>query len=237
MAKKSKTNRYFTQETEDYIVEYNQSNDQEYKRQIFDKHLYYPFYKLIENIIHTYEFYYTDGISVEDLKYKILSILYRDKISKFDPSNGAKAYSYFGTIIKRWLIHYNTKNYKRVKRVESFDNETHDSVDYLEGLDTNIDDRYNITLNQVIEDWINSIEPNLNKIFKNQQDVDIALSVLQVFKQRKNLSILKKKALYIYMRELTGCKTPQLTKVIKKLKSNFYKYYEEVRKNNYILDK
>jgi len=43
MAKKNKTSKYFTQETEDYIVEYNQSNDEEYRRQIFDKHLYYPF--------------------------------------------------------------------------------------------------------------------------------------------------------------------------------------------------
>ena len=31
----------------------------------------------------------------------------------FDPTRGAKAYSYFGTIVKRWLILYNTKNYKK----------------------------------------------------------------------------------------------------------------------------
>jgi hypothetical protein len=36
----------------------------------------------------------------------------------FDPTRGAKAYSYFGTIVKRWLILYNTKNYtKKIKKV------------------------------------------------------------------------------------------------------------------------
>jgi len=42
-----------------------------------------------------------------------------DKIHLFDPAKGAKAYSYFGTIVKRWLIIYNQKNYK--KRIESVD--------------------------------------------------------------------------------------------------------------------
>ena len=41
------------------------------------------------------------------------------KIHLFDPTRGAKAYSYFGTIVKRWLILYNTKNYnKKVKKVD-----------------------------------------------------------------------------------------------------------------------
>ena len=36
----------------------------------------------------------------------------------FDPTRGAKAYSYFGTIVKRWFILYNTKNYnKKIKKV------------------------------------------------------------------------------------------------------------------------
>ena len=40
-------------------------------------------------------------------------MLLEEKIMKFDALNGAKAYSYFGTIVKRWLINYNNKNYKK----------------------------------------------------------------------------------------------------------------------------
>ena len=102
--KKSKAN-YFTTETEEYIVKFNTSTDQEYRNKIFSEHIYYPFYKLAENIIHTFKFYYTDVDKIEDLKHEIVSMLYEEKIMKFDPTNGAKAYSYFGTIVKLSLIH------------------------------------------------------------------------------------------------------------------------------------
>ena len=115
--KKSKAN-YFTKETEDYIVRYNNSTDVEYRNKIFTDHIYYPFYKLVENIIHTFKFYYTDVEQIEDLKHEVVTVLLEEKIMKFDPTNGAKAYSYFGTIVKRWLILYNTKNYnKKIKKV------------------------------------------------------------------------------------------------------------------------
>ena len=118
--KKSKAN-YFTKETEEYIVKFNESLDQDYRSSIFTDHIYYPFYKLAENIIHTFKFYYTDVEKIEDLKHEIVSMLYEEKIMKFDPTNGAKAYSYFGTIVKRWLINYNNKNYKNLKKVGTFD--------------------------------------------------------------------------------------------------------------------
>ena len=101
--KKSKAN-YFTSETEAYINKYNTSEDNEYRNAIFTEHIYYPFYKLAENIIHTFKFYYTDVDKIEDLKHEIVSMLLEEKIMKFDANNGAKAYSYFGTIVKRWLI-------------------------------------------------------------------------------------------------------------------------------------
>ena len=110
MARKKSQANYFTKETEDYIVLYNNSDDIEYKNRIFTKHIYLPFYKLAENIIHTFKFYYTDVDQIEDLKHEIVSVLLEEKISKFDPTRGAKAYSYFGTIVKRWLINYNNKN-------------------------------------------------------------------------------------------------------------------------------
>ena len=114
MARKKSQANYFTRETEEYIVKYNISEDNEYRNLIFTKHIYFPFYKLAENIIHTFKFYYTDVDQIEDLKHEIVSVLLEEKIMKFDPTNGAKAYSYFGTIVKRWLINYNNKYYKKL---------------------------------------------------------------------------------------------------------------------------
>mgnify|MGYP003326859233 CR=1 FL=1 len=146
--KKSKAN-YFTKETEDYIVKYNNSTDTEDKNRIFTEHIYFPFYKLAENIIHTFKFYYTDVDKIEDLKHEIVSILLEEKIMKFDPTNGAKAYSYFGTIVKRWLINYNNKNYKKLKQIGSFS----DMEDSFE-LKLDVDSPSAKTLSLFLDEWI-----------------------------------------------------------------------------------
>ena len=102
---------YFSKVTEAAIVKYNRSSDPEERSQIYQEYIHWAFYKLTENIIHTFKFYYTDGVeNLEDLQHEIITFLL-SKIHLFNPENGAKAYSYFGTIVKRWLIVYNQKNY------------------------------------------------------------------------------------------------------------------------------
>lgn len=220
--RRKKSKNYFTKETEEYIIKYNESEDQEYRSKIFTEHIYFPFYKLAENLIHTFKFYYLDTDSVEDLKHEVVSMLYEEKISKFDATNGAKAYSYFGTIVKRWLINYNSKNYKRLKRIGSFDDieESYEEEDLLgtgEGLN----------LNLFIDVWCENIEDRLPNLFSKEKELKIADAVITVFRNRHDIDIFKKKALYIYIREITDCETPNLTKVIRKLKDDFYNLYYE----------
>ena len=231
--KKSKAN-YFTKETEDYIVKYNTSTDDEYRAKIFTDHIYLPFYKLSENIIHTFKFYYTDVERIEDLKHELVSILLEDKIMKFDPTNGAKAYSYFGTIVKRWLINYNNKNYKRLKQIGSFS-------DMEESYDSNIRDKdgeaAGITLAQFLDRWVESMYEQLEEMFPKPADTKIADAVLTIFKTRNDLDIFKKKALYIYIREMTDCETPALTKVINILKEDFKEKYQKLYDQGLIVNK
>ena len=75
MARKRAKANYFTKETEDYINKYNNSTDVTYRNKIFTDHIYLPFYKLAENIIHTFKFYYTDVDKIEDLKHELVSVL------------------------------------------------------------------------------------------------------------------------------------------------------------------
>ena len=194
MARKRSKANYFTKETEDYIVKFNESTDQTYRQKIFTEHIYFPFYKLAENIIHTFKFYYTDVDKIEDLKHEIVSVLYEEKIMKFDPTNGAKAYSYFGTIVKRWLINYNNKNYKKLKQIGSWD-------DVEDGYmpDVNENDDIGITLAQFMDKWITETYEILEDIFKKESELHIADAVLTIFRTRNDLEIFKKKALYIYI--------------------------------------
>lgn len=222
MARKRSKANYFTKETEEYIVKYNNSTDHEYRNKIFREHIYLPFYKLSENIIHTFKFYYTDVDKIEDLKHELVSVLVEEKIMKFDPTNGAKAYSYFGTIVKRWLINYNNKNYKKLKQVGSFSD-----IEEMYEQELKLDTPSAKTLGNFIDEWVEETYFNLEELFSKPIELKIADAVLTIFKTRTDLEIFKKKALYIYIREMTDCDTPNLTRVVNTLKEDFKRKYQK----------
>lgn len=230
MEKPKNNNYYFTHETEAAIVKYNNTSDPVLRDRIFTREIYYPFYKLVENIIHTFKFYYTDVSDIEDLKLEIVSILVEEKIHRFDPSNGAKAFSYFQTIVKRWLINYNNKNYKKLKQVGSFD-DMEDS--YETGLDN--ENSQQITLTNLVSIYVDLMYETVEINFPKEQDQKVADAVLTLFKSRHDLEIFRKKALYIYIREMTDCETPTLTRVISKLKEEFYKLYNTYQEVGYTI--
>jgi len=232
MARKKSSSNYFTKETEEYIKKYNTSTDNDYRNKIFTEHIYYPFYKLAENIIHTFKFYYTDVEKIEDLKHEIVSVLLEEKIMKFDPDNGAKAYSYFGTIVKRWLINYNNKNFKKLKQIGSFD-----ETDSYWTNNRELKEENAITLGKFIDIWVDETYSNLDEIFSKDVEKQIADAVLTIFKTRHDLDIFKKKALYIYIREMTDCETPKLTRVIAKLKETFYDKYLKYKEQGLVYNK
>lgn len=226
----NKDNYYFTQQTEDAIVMYNTSSDPVFRDRIFQKEIYYPLYKLSENIIHTFKFYYTDVNDIEDLKLEVVSMLVEEKLHRFDPTNGAKAFSYFQTIIKRWLINYNNKNYKKLKQIGSFE-EIEDSYE------TELDNQSSriITLAAVMDKFVEASYDSLEKEFSKEQEQKVADAILTLFKTRHDLEIFKKKALYIYIREMTDCETPTLTRVISKLKEEFYNTYRMYQEAGYTI--
>ena len=184
MARKKANSNYFTKDTENYIVLYNNSKDPVYRAKIFTDHIYLPFYKLAENIIHTFKFYYTDTDDIESLKHEIVSVLLEEKIDKFDPSNGAKAYSYYGTIVKRWLINYNNKNYKKLKQIGSF-SDMDESFDQ----NLNLDEPSGITLSSFIDEWVVQMYGELDTLFPKESETQIADAVLTIFRTRNDLDI------------------------------------------------
>jgi len=231
MERKQNSNYYFTQETEDAIVLYNASSDPVFRNRLFSQKLYYPFYKMIENIIHTFKFYYMDVDNVEDLKHEVMAVIVEEKLGGFNPENGAKAFSYFQTIIKRWLIQYNNNNYKKLKQVGSFD-EIHDSYESnVEDLNTR-----KIPLSNVIDIFIEDCYNDFEELFPKEQDKAVADAVLTLFRTRHDVEIFKKKALYIYIREMTDCETPTLTRVINRLRDQFITMHKSYTDNGIVVE-
>ena len=104
---------YFTLDTQAAILKYRKETNIAKRNKIFNEEIYYAFYKLAENIIHTFKFYYTEVDNINELKHEVIAFLL-EKLHLYDETKG-KAYSYFGTIAKRYLIVYNNNNYKRLK--------------------------------------------------------------------------------------------------------------------------
>ena len=107
-----KNKNYFTHDTELAIIKYVNTDDYAERNKLYREEIHYALFKLTQNLIHTFKFYYTEETNLEDLQHEVITFLLT-KLDRFDPTNGAKAYSYFGTVAKRYLIASNQKNYKK----------------------------------------------------------------------------------------------------------------------------
>jgi hypothetical protein len=227
---------YFTQETEDAIIAYNLSEDFAEKSHIYNNKIHYAFFKLTQNIIHTFKFYYTEVENIEDLQHEVITFLL-SKIHKFDSTKGTKAYSYFGTIVKRWLILYNETNYK--KRVSSTQASTlEEDINYSYTVEENNSPSDKLSHNDKIslftDLYIEYCTSNIYILFPKDSDAKIADAILELFRKRDSLEIFNKKALYIYIREMVDVKTPKITKIADKLYDIFKNGYVFYLENGYI---
>ena len=213
--KKSQTRMYFTLDTEEAIIAYNDTDDHRVKNKIYNDHLRKPFEKLVENIIHTFKFYYFD-IPLEDVKHEVISFMIT-RLGKYQQGKG-KAFSYFSVVVKNWLICHNNNNYKKMK--------THNDVLDLKHKDvknTAYDDGTVAKSEQkaFFDAVVNYWEENLNIVFKKERDVTIALSIIELMDRVGSIEIFNKKALYILLREISGYQTQHITRVLNVMRSHY----------------
>ena len=284
-----KSRNYFTEDTQEAILEYLDSDNQVERNRIYNDRINYAFYKLAENIIHTFKFYYMDVEDIEDLKHEVITFLLEklhlfnqsknvcDKFNKLSKEHGwgydkgsfqeytnyskkiseeqilefidildicdegktqyslvkpPKAFSYFGTVVKRYLINYNEKNYKKLQThapalaADNDDDIVNDLTLEFEAQDHTIQDFMSM--------YIDYMDENLFKLFPKENDAKIADAVLMLFKHKENLEIFNKKAVFLYIKEMVDVPTRHITKIILKFKSKYKELHEEYEKIGYI---
>jgi len=213
------TRYYFTSITEEAICAYNKETSDVLRNRIYNEHIHRPLWKLSENIINRFKFYYMDG-SPSDIKYEVVTFLL-EKLHLYTREKGV-AFSYFSIVAKNYLIQNNNKAYKRLKQKASLNvvdtdrdlvNEAH-YTEYQEGLK----DFMNIFI-----DYYNS---KVESYHKNPRDQAIAYAVLHLFKTRYNIEKFNKKSLYLLIREMTKSETQFITRVINNIKSEYVRLYD-----------
>ena len=231
MPRKKKSKVYFTQDTEDAIIEYNKTKDSIQRNKIYKDRIKYPFEKLAENVLNTFKFSYFD-VPKADVQSEVVSTLI-EKIHMFKEGKG-KAFSYFSIVAKNHLILKNNGNYKRFKKTSLMSEmpETWNPPNDFE--EVQIGDEYNEFKDIMLKYW----DKNLTRVFTKKRDIQIADAVLELFRRSQYIENFNKKHLYLLIREMTDCKTHYITKVVNEMKKhqvkmlNDYFDYGHIREEN-----
>lgn len=229
--RKPKTKRlYFGPEVDVSIVKYNNSDSEIERSLIYRTEIKPAFEKLAENIIHTFKFYYTDGETLQQLQHEVVSFLV-EKLPKFKESNG-KAFSYFSIVAKNFCILKNKKNYKKLT---SHDRISLADEDILENMSEEAHPEHNIV--DFVDKFVDYWDENLEIVFTKKNDRQLAASIVELFRRRESIELFNKKALYIYIREMSDANTQQITKMVKLMKSKYKAMYMDYLKSGHIQNK
>mgnify|MGYP003643374682 CR=1 FL=1 len=219
--------QYFTYITDQAITAYNIEPSQFKRNKVYREHVHYAFDKLAENIIHTFKFYYFD-VPYSDVKAEVVAFL-NEKIHKYNLDKG-KAFSYFSIVAKNYLIIANNANYAKMKQkreVSVIDDQRNLGAEIVYS-------DYQETLKDFTDQFVEYYTDNMNSIFTNRRDIIVADTLLELFRIRDNIENFNKKALYILIRERTGLKTQNITKVVNIMKKHFAIMYQKYSKRGHI---
>ena len=229
--RRKKSKIYFGTPAQEAIVEYNKCKDPHKRSKIYEERIKYPFEKLAENILNTFQFSYFD-VSKEDVQAEVVSMMIQ-KIHMYKPDKG-RAFSYFSIVAKNYLILINNGNYKRYKKTDLLSqmpetwNPENDFYKEQQG------DEFSEFKDLMLEYW----DKNLTKVFTKKRDIQIADAILELFRRSQFIENFNKKHLYLLIREMTDCKTHYITKVVNVMKEhqkkmlNDYLDYGEIRDND-----
>ena len=218
--KKRNKNHYFTKDTEQAIINYCGTDDLSVRSKLYIDDIQPAFNELVDKIVYTYKFTSLENIDVlkDDCKIWLTTIL-----SKFDPSQGTKAFSYFSVVTKNWFTHKAKKQTQKNRREINYDSMVKE-VEIADGENGNFlseveEKEFWMFLLREVEGWQNL------KLKGNDQKVLDA--VLTLMKNIEDIEIFNKKAVYLYMREITGLNTKQIVGCLNKMRVRFRTFKEK----------
>jgi hypothetical protein len=145
-------------------------------------------------------------------------------LDKYDPSKGSKAFSYFSVITKNWFIHKVKKHSQKLRRERSIDDIIHAAEHkelivenpYITQRESN--DFWGLFFSEM-ESWsTGSLKPNEEKVLT---------AVKTLFDSSEDIEIFNKKAIYLYLREITGLNTKQVVSNLNKMRIKYRSFRQK----------
>lgn len=218
-----KRNMYFSKDTQAWIEKFKEMPaEQEAERlKIYEKEILPAFEKLSENLIFVYGFK-SPYATIDELKNDCVTFLY-ETIHKWDPARGTKAFSYFNVVAKNWLIINTRKHLKRRNRHVSIDDpmgmsnsqkEQFETYDYVPP-----PDELMIKRQQKVE-IINLLEDMKVKL-TNENEIRCLYAVQTLFSSIEELELLNKRAVLVYIREISGLDKKHMSKAMSVIRRHY----------------
>ena len=217
---KKRKNYYFTQDHENAIIRYTNTNSMRERTELYERYIGPALGEMVDKIVFTYKFTNLPNIDYlrDECKVWLVTIL-----DKYDPSKGSKAFSYFSVITKNWFIHKVKKQQKAISREVDYDNiSKRYEEQYLSTTESYVSNREESefweSFSKELKSWDTSqMKENDLKVYK-------AINIL--FESKEDIEIFNKKAIYLYLREITGLNTKQIVNSLKKFRKKYgnFKY-------------
>jgi hypothetical protein len=229
--RKRKNNMYFGPDEEEAVVRYLETNDEIERNNIFNEWLKSPLDKMVESIIRKYKLY-RKGETFEGLHSDTISFL-MTKVHKFEPGRGKKAYSYFGTISKNYILGLLIKDDKYMRQTASYEEmsytlEERDDLSYVienDGFD--MEDFINKISIKIIDELDDRNQPPKKKLNDNERKVGLALVEIlnnweTAFESMEGGSKYNKNSVLETMRNYTNLSTKDIRLAMKRYKDLYF---------------
>ena len=218
---RKKKNHYFTKDQEDAIVRYAQTTSRQERSELYIKWIQPAFNEMVDKIVFTYKFTNLPNIDYlrDECKIWLMTIL-----DKYDQSKGSKAFSYFSVITKNWFIHKVKKQQKRNRREVDFGTlSKRYEEQYLATNESYVSER------EEKEFWVSFYTElkSWDTVGMKENDIKVYEAIKILFDSKEDIEIFNKKAIYLYLREITGLNTKQIVNSLKKFRKKYSNFKQD----------
>jgi hypothetical protein len=231
--RKPTTNNYFDEREETAVRSFLVAETQEEKNKIYNEFLKEPLDKMISSIIRRYKLYRKD-MNFEEVHTDTHSFL-MTKIDKFKPSKEKKAYSYFGTICKNYLMGQIMKDQKEMNRKISYEDISYDLSNRPDFSYTIDED--DMTSEIIIKKFLEKLKIDLDESIINEDEKKLGSAIYDLFENYSlifpdsNNNKFNKNIILFELREMTNLSTKEIRISIKKFKKLYFDLVQEILKD------
>lgn len=226
MPRKRTQKIYFGEEQEQAVVRYLESESETEKNKIFNEYLKEPLTIMVESIIRRYKLYRKD-LEFNEIHTDTMSFL-MTKINKFDHTKNHKAYSYFGTICKHYLMGVIQKDTKETNRNVSYDDISSDLEENIQY--SYIIDEVQVDYRDVIVKMVLELEDFMENEELTENEQKLGYALVEIFNNFEKIfqigegNKFNKNLILLSLREMTSLSTKEIRISLKRYK----KLYEGI---------